>query len=187
MTSRFFCRYKCGIELGDFDEDERKYKEKDTGYLHTKDRCQAAKDKVQQKNDHGNELVQGFPTATVKPLPPTAKEEQTMKFVDHTEHYTASTNDKPLSPKEYVKKIGYDPNTETLGNKPAPIGYVDHTAKGISKVKIFFGSPEETEDDYNKFLADNNGKIKTQGAQFQMNMDDGLMFAIALYYEEIKQ
>jgi hypothetical protein len=67
-------------------------------------------------------------------------------------------------------------------------GYVDHTAKGASKVKIFFDiMPQVVEEDYNKFLAEN--KVKTQGAQFQMARDETqkVVFAIALYYEETKQ
>jgi hypothetical protein len=62
--------------------------------------------------------------------------------------------------------------------------YVDHTVKGASKVKIFAGYPSTVQTGYDAFLAENNGKIRTQGAQFQMH--DG-EFAIALYYEETKQ
>jgi len=67
--------------------------------------------------------------------------------------------------------------------------YVDHTAKGQSKVRIFWSDlSSQTELEYNEFLKTNNGKIKTQGAQFQINQDsEGIVFAIALYYEEIKQ
>lgn len=76
---------------------------------------------------------------------------------------------KPISPKEYVEKLGY----------------VDHTAKGISKVKIFSNEdPDIVEDEYNTFLIHAaDGKIKVQGAQFHIG---GGEFAIALYYEEVK-
>jgi len=62
--------------------------------------------------------------------------------------------------------------------------YVDHTAKGQSKVKIFYAPGTEVlEEQYNNFLKINNGQIKVQGGQFQIR-DGG--FAIALYYEEVK-
>lgn len=69
---------------------------------------------------------------------------------------------------------------------PAVKEYVDHTqpAKGQSKVKIFTGSDQFCEEQYNKFLSENNGKIRTQGAQFQINES---ACGIALYYEETKQ
>lgn len=137
MTSKL-CRYGCGTQLEGFDEEQRKFLEAGTGGLHTKERCQEAKAKLAQKNDHGNESYS--PKVDVQ-LPP----EQTL----------------------------YPTKTE----------YVDHTLKGQSKVAIIFSDlPSDVQEDYNKFLADNQGKIKTQGAQFQM--DNG-KFAIALYYEEV--
>ena len=42
MTKRI-CRYNCGIELGQFDEKENKYREASTGMLHTRERCEAMK------------------------------------------------------------------------------------------------------------------------------------------------
>ncbi len=36
------CRYECGTELGDFDEQENKYREV-SGTLHTRERCQSIK------------------------------------------------------------------------------------------------------------------------------------------------
>jgi hypothetical protein len=152
--------------LDGFDEDAHKYKEATTGGIHTKERCQEAKaklkqsigpaptteylEKLEQKNDHGNENQSSTPT--VKGWIPT--KEQADKIAEETKNY------------------------------------VDHTqqAKGHSKLKLFFGLPSDVENDYNNFLATNNGKIKTQGAQFQMTKDDELeaiMFAIALYYEEV--
>jgi hypothetical protein len=62
--------------------------------------------------------------------------------------------------------------------------YVDHTAKGQSKLKIFYSDiPSDVEQEYNDFLSKNNGRIKVQGGQFQSNQN---WFAIALYYEEVK-
>jgi len=92
---------------------------------------------------------------------------------------------------EVAEQIRNDHGNETVYDsppKPTPKQeYLDHTAgiKGQSKVMIF--SSDDADDlrqQYNTFLATNNGKIKTQGAQFQMN--DDLIFAIALYYEELK-
>jgi hypothetical protein len=74
------------------------------------------------------------------------------------------------------------PNLEFAGPE---LKYVDHTAKGASKVKIFYAPGTEVlEEQYNNFLKINNGQIKVQGGQFQIR-DGG--FAIALYYEETKQ
>ena len=42
MTKRI-CRYNCGIELGQFDEKENKYREASTGMFHTRERCEAMK------------------------------------------------------------------------------------------------------------------------------------------------
>lgn len=133
MTSKL-CKYGCGCLLEGFDEEQRKFLEAGTGGLHTKERCQEAKAKLAQKNDHGNEEFNAV-----------------------------------------QKAISEDMKAER---------FVDHTLKGQSKVKIFVGTPMEVEGEYNDFLAKNNGKIKTQGAQFQLY---DLMFAIALYYEETKQ
>lgn len=79
-------------------------------------------------------------------------------------------NEETISPKEYVERL------ETK--------FVDHTAKGASKVKIFSDEdPDVVEDEYNTFLIHAaDGKIKVQGAQFHIG---GNEFAIALYYEEI--
>jgi hypothetical protein len=42
MSKTRMCRYECGIELGQFDE-ENKYREASTGMLHTRERCEAMK------------------------------------------------------------------------------------------------------------------------------------------------
>lgn len=42
MTKRI-CRYNYGIELGQFDEKENKYREASTRMLHTRERCEAMK------------------------------------------------------------------------------------------------------------------------------------------------
>lgn len=69
MTTRI-CKFGCGCLLSGFDEQARKYIEAGTGGLHTKERCEEAKAKLEQKNDHGNEQVQD--TTQVK------------EYVDHT-------------------------------------------------------------------------------------------------------
>ena len=46
MTKRI-CRYNYGIELGQFDEKENKYREASTGMLHTRERCEAMKNTMQ--------------------------------------------------------------------------------------------------------------------------------------------
>ena len=101
---------------------------------------------TEEKDDHGNEEMQGF----------------------------ATTGDKGAS----------------LQFSGPALQYVDHTqqAKGLSKVKIFYDIlPGVVEEEYNKFLADNQGKIKTQGAQFETSREENhkVVFAIALYYEEV--
>jgi hypothetical protein len=42
MSKIRMCRYECGTELGDFDEQENKYREV-SGTLHTRERCQSLK------------------------------------------------------------------------------------------------------------------------------------------------
>lgn len=75
MTTRT-CKFGCGCLLSGWDDDARKYIEAGTGGLHTKERCQEAKAKLEQKNDHGNELV-------TQPLRPT-EELAKPPYVDHT-------------------------------------------------------------------------------------------------------
>ena len=74
MTPRT-CIYKCGTLLDGWDDEARKYKEAGTGGLHTKERCQEAKTKLEAKNDHGNELVQQKPIGPVTVV---------TEYVDHT-------------------------------------------------------------------------------------------------------
>ena len=144
------CKYGCGVLLEGFDEEARKYKEAQTGGLHTKERCQEAKNKLAQKDDHGNEEVDGI-------------------------DFKKLTEIRGRNPNLFaaLAKAGSDSNAS----------YVDHTAKGQSKVKIFYAPGTEVlEEQYNNFLKINNGQIRTQGAQFQIR-EGG--FAIALYYEEV--
>jgi hypothetical protein len=79
--------------LEGWDDEARKYKESGTGGLHTKERCQEAKAKLKQtigpaptteylekleaKNDHGNESFTSIPVADERPT--------TNRFVDHTQ------------------------------------------------------------------------------------------------------
>ena len=135
MTTKY-CKYLCGTLLEGFDEEAHKYKEAETGYLHTQERCEKAKK-------------------------------------DKSEKATQTETSKQ--------------NEEKLKNGKGQ--YVDHTAKGDFKVAIFVSSDEEiVEEGYNVFLKDRKGKIKTQGAQYQMcSHGDDLKFSIALYYEEVEQ
>lgn len=55
MTKRI-CRYNCGIELGQFDEKENKYREESTGMLHTWERCEAMKNTM--RNNEKPEIRQ---------------------------------------------------------------------------------------------------------------------------------
>ena len=43
MSKSRICRYNCGVELGQFDEKENKYREASTGMLRTRERCEAMK------------------------------------------------------------------------------------------------------------------------------------------------
>ena len=81
------CKYNCRTVLGDFDEEAHKYKEYETGVIHTIERCQAAKArldvkemadkaKLEAKNDHGNESFQDIKQDALG----TPKKD----FVDHT-------------------------------------------------------------------------------------------------------
>ena len=73
------CKYGCGTELGAFDEENRKYLEAASGGLHTKERCQEAKAKLEQKNDHGNELVRNIDPSAIS-----NKSGTVLGYVDHT-------------------------------------------------------------------------------------------------------
>jgi hypothetical protein len=76
MSSRD-CIFKCGTLLGEYDQNARKYHEVETGEIHTRERCEAAKAKLAQKNDHGNELAQSQ-AAEEKPEP------RPKGYLDHT-------------------------------------------------------------------------------------------------------
>ncbi len=79
------CRYGCNTMLEGFDEENRKFLEAGTGGLHTKERCQEAKLKLEQKNDHGNESL-GFGSAEkqVEALKRAVRREAA-EYVDHTQ------------------------------------------------------------------------------------------------------
>jgi hypothetical protein len=53
MSKIRLCRYECGTELGDFDEQENKYHEV-SGTLHTRERCQSIKSQVTKKVETNN-------------------------------------------------------------------------------------------------------------------------------------
>lgn len=108
----------------------------------------AKKQRAEEKNDHGNELVE--------------------------------------SPKEMYQRMEGKTSDDLISKD-----YVDHTqqSKGASKCIIFFSSqPTDVTDEYNQFLAKNKDRIRTQGAHDHITKDDdGMLFSIFLYYEEIKQ
>lgn len=85
------CKYNCRTVLGDFDEEAHKYKEYETGIIHTIERCQAAKERLiavkqleQQKNDHGNESYNPSKETLGDKPAPTATPTGTTQYVDHT-------------------------------------------------------------------------------------------------------
>jgi len=87
------CKYGCGTELGAFDEENRKYLEAASGGLHTKERCQEAKAKLESKNDHGNEEFKYLTPEGKRQLEQIQErnregkiqlEERNKQFVDHT-------------------------------------------------------------------------------------------------------
>ena len=51
------CRYNCGVELGQFDENENKYREARTGLLHTRERCEAMKNTMMGNKKPAAEVV----------------------------------------------------------------------------------------------------------------------------------
>jgi hypothetical protein len=152
--------------LEGWDDEARKYKESGTGGLHTKERCQEAKAKLKQ---------------TIGPAPTT---EYLEAKNDHGNELTESRQNNAWK----TSNVG----TNTLSEQEK-LGYVDHTqqakGKGQSKTKIFFSEqPDKVTDEYNNFLAQNNGRIRTQGAHDHVTMqqdNDSLMFTIFLYYEEV--
>jgi len=48
MSKTRMCRYECGTELGDFDEQQNKYREL-TGTLHTRERCESLRSQAVTK------------------------------------------------------------------------------------------------------------------------------------------
>ena len=96
MTSRI-CKFGCETVLSGWDDNAKKYIEAGTGGLHTRDRCEEAKTRLAQKNDHDNENFSTRPIA-LSTQPMTA-------FVDHT-----------LKPKLKYKTIT-DPTPEGYDHK----------------------------------------------------------------------
>ena len=81
MTTRT-CKFGCGCLLSGWDDDARKYIEAGTGGLHTKERCQEAKAKLETKNDHGNENGR---TVIYEKTSPEGLAKELKEFVDHTQ------------------------------------------------------------------------------------------------------
>jgi hypothetical protein len=62
------CRYKCGVELGQFDEKENKYREASTGMLHTRERCEAMKNTMRNNSKPVSEQQQPQAAEVKQPL-----------------------------------------------------------------------------------------------------------------------
>jgi hypothetical protein len=50
MSRSRICRYNCGMELGQFDKKEKKYREASSGVLHTRERCEAMKNTMRNNS-----------------------------------------------------------------------------------------------------------------------------------------
>jgi hypothetical protein len=67
MRSRI-CRYNCGVELGQFDEKENKYREASSGMLHTRERCEAMKNTMRNNSKPAMEEQQPDVNQQQQPL-----------------------------------------------------------------------------------------------------------------------
>jgi hypothetical protein len=165
MSSRD-CIFKCGTLLGEYDQNARKYHEVETGEIHTRERCEAAKARLEKKpvvihshdearayhekmrrnenenkNDHGNELAQSQAAER-------KKETEAMPEVD-----------------------------------PRPKAYLDHTLAGIPRIiTVVADSPEEMDDLANSWLRNHHKVIKFKGGQRVTTEDQ---YEITLYYEQL--
>jgi|SRR5580765_4949166 len=113
MTSRI-CKFGCQTLLEGWDDNAKKYIEAGTGGLHTRERCEEAKARLAQKNDHGSELGQQM-NNVAKRAPDLfnalAKEDPTLikGYVDHTVPV-------PIKPKLKYRTIT-DPTPEGYDHK----------------------------------------------------------------------
>ena len=64
--SKRICRYNFGIELGQFDEKENRYREASTGMLHTRERCEAMKNTM--RNNSKPAMEEKHQQEEVKPI-----------------------------------------------------------------------------------------------------------------------
>ena len=192
------CKYGCGTELGAFDEENRKYLEAASGGLHTKERCQEAKAKLEahnrgdklpydaaydkSKDDHGNELVEPLRLKN-----PETIGNATIKYVDHT-----------LKP-EFLLEIFTDPTPEGLkleqknnhGNEfiahetkkatvqfPPNAEFVDHTLKPELILKTLTDpTPEGIDLKYNNFA-------KEHKIRYSQSHVLGSQYTVYVWYEE---
>ena len=156
MTPKL-CRYGCGIMLEGFDEEQRKYLEAQTGGLHTKERCQEAKAKKEQRGEKQTnvEAIGRFAEVMLD---------------DH--------GNESISPKEYVERLELK-HPENIGTAKVLAEYVDHTQGQKLKLKIFTDpNPEGLMLIYNNFAEWNNIKF----SQYQIA---GSLYTIAVWYEEV--
>jgi hypothetical protein len=147
--------------LEGFDEEARKYLEAGTGGLHTKERCQEAKAKLARKNDYVMELAQKN---------------------DHGNEELEGT----ISNLKIIKEIE-ERRQQAIGNEFGTASrYVDHTAKGVPRFIAFESiSAADLTEQGNEWIDKQGDKVQIKLIGQLQATKDG--FAIALYYEEIKQ
>ena len=148
------CKYGCGTELGAFDEENRKYLEAASGGLHTKERCQEAKARLEAHN-RGDKLP--YDTAYDK-----SKD-------DH-----GNENFPPAGAKKILELTPEGMNLL----KGAGLGYVDHTLKPDFNLKTLTDpTPEGIDLKYNNFAKEH--KIRYSQSHVQ-----GSHYTVYVWYEE---
>lgn len=124
------CKYGCGVMLDAWDEEARKYREAGSGGLHTKERCEEMKAKSRtvqgEKNNHGNEDSR-YGGAKIGPILKKMQDDET-KLEAKNDH--GNEESKPISPKEYVEKLGYVDHTLTKDDWAFQI-FTDPTPEGL--------------------------------------------------------
>jgi hypothetical protein len=165
MSSRD-CVFKCGTLLGEYDQNARKYHELESGQIHTRERCEAAKAKLAQKNDHGNEDISTRPIAL-----------STQPNIGESSGPTAIYKEaKELE----AGRLEAPPNVD---HTVRPKGYLDHTLAGIPQIiTVVADSPEEMDDLANSWLRNHHKVIKFKGGQRVLSEDQ---YEITLYYEQL--
>jgi hypothetical protein len=192
MTSKL-CKYRCGTLLEGFDEEARKFLEAGTGGLHTKERCQEAKAKLAQKDDHGNEDMFAQAERDGYDRPKFIQElEQSRKkeYVDHTAKLGSKKFD-PMSTLSHDREDKDDHGNENFwdtakgkeimqANKTSEEKYIDHTLKPRLKIKTFVDpTPEGLDLQVNNF----GDTHKITAGQYRIG---GSQYSTQVWYEEVK-